>query len=275
MGQVFSSPDWSQPLDMTVGGLMASYLFVTFFGNALKLPLVKREGGSLMAYSKFAKSVQNAGPRVGSRLGMFLLYLPSCLLGIFATTQLGKNPNSAIVEDRGKLLGSMITLHFAKRCLECLFLHNFSGDMPLATSFFIATGYLIPAAANCLFYQKETAPFSSESEILDKIGLALFAFGTSGNLYHHYLLARLRKPGEKKYKIPRGGLFNQVAAPHYFCEIIGWGGMGIFSRHLFGIGATVATSAYLADRASAQRAWNRENLSGYPHHIKRLVPFIF
>lgn len=43
---------------------------------------------------------------------------------------------------------------------------------------------------------------------LATIGSLMFVVGQLGNLYHHYLLATLRKPGEKGYKVPRGGLFE-------------------------------------------------------------------
>ena len=53
-------------------------------------------------------------------------------------------------------------------------------------------------------------------------GLALFALGTAGNAYHHWLLAQLRAgvgaAGAKKYVAPRGGLFGLIVAPHYLFE---------------------------------------------------------
>ena len=55
------------------------------------------------------------------------------------------------------------------------------------------------------------------------VGLALFGVGLLGNFYHHYLLATLRSPGETKYKVPRGGCFEYVAAPHYFFELLRFG----------------------------------------------------
>jgi very-long-chain enoyl-CoA reductase len=38
----------------------------------------------------------------------------------------------------------------------------------------------------------------------------------------HIILSNLRKPGEKGYKIPRGGLFNYVTCANYTFEIWGW-----------------------------------------------------
>jgi hypothetical protein len=38
----------------------------------------------------------------------------------------------------------------------------------------------------------------------------------------HIILANLRKPGEKGYKIPAGFLFNYITCANYFAEIMGW-----------------------------------------------------
>ncbi|CAI9296256.1 unnamed protein product [Lactuca saligna] len=70
---------------------------------------------------------------------------------------------------RFMLLASALTAHFLKRVLEVLFLHKYSGSMLLESAIIISL------------------------------------IGIIGNFYHHYLLANLRKNGEKEYKIPQGG----------------------------------------------------------------------
>ena len=97
-----------------------------------------------------------------------------------------------------------------------------------------------------------------------------------GNFYHHFLLATLRNPGEKAYKVPTGGLFEYVAAPHYLFEIIGWYGMAIASQHSINLLTCVGMTVYLFERATAQSEWNRKNLKDkYPLSRKHIVPFIF
>lgn len=97
-----------------------------------------------------------------------------------------------------------------------------------------------------------------------------------GNYYHHYLLANLRKPGDKSYKVPSGGLFEYVACPHYLFEIITWIGMAIITQHLMNLYFVSGMSLYLGRRSMAQNKWNRTMLKDkYPKGRKNLMPFIF
>jgi hypothetical protein len=58
----------------------------------------------------------------------------------------------------------------------------------------------------------------------------------------HIILANLRKPGEKGYKIPKGFLFNFVTCANYTTEIWGW--------TLFSV-ATQTVAAFLFTAAGA------------------------
>lgn len=54
------------------------------------------------------------------------------------------------------------------------------------------------------------------------------AVGEAGNFCHHRILASLRaNDGDTKYVPPSGGLFDLVAAPHYFFELVAWWGIGM------------------------------------------------
>ena len=159
---------------------------------------------------------------------------------------------------------------------------TFSGSMPIASSVFIGVFYCI-ASATCCHYARLTpplggplgAPIGTGPPTYASVGLALALVGLAGNLYHHYLLARLRAPGAKGYVVPAGGLFEFVAAPHYFFELVGWAGVALVARHALVAGIFVAMSVYLADRAVAQSEWNRKKLDAYPRSRGHLVPFLF
>jgi very-long-chain enoyl-CoA reductase len=63
-------------------------------------------------------------------------------------------------------------------------------------------------------------------------GIALFPVGIIGNVYHLYLLSKLRGKGENVYKIPKGGLFDYLICPHYLFEIIWFYGFSLISQTL-------------------------------------------
>ena len=104
-----------------------------------------------------------------------------------------------------------VSIHFAKRVLETLFLHKYSGKMAVQTLIFITFIYSLITGMIC-YLNTRTVP---EMDTLFHIGVVLFFVGEAGNFYHHNLLADLRK-GSEGYHIPQGGLFQYAACPHYF-----------------------------------------------------------
>lgn len=66
----------------------------------------------------------------------------------------------------------------------------------------------------------------------------------------HIILANLRKPGEKAYKIPTGFLFDYITCANYTAEIWGW--------ILFTIGTRTLASAFFTAAGAFQMAeWAR------------------
>ena len=124
----------------------------------------------------------------------------------------------------------MVGAHFAKRVLEVLFLHNFSGSPTedLRSSALIGCFY----AFQSLGYMKDG---TNASGVTLAVGLVCFCVGLLGNLWHHSILASLRKPGNEKfvsvgkYKIPEGGLFGLATCPHYLFECVGFSGIALAS----------------------------------------------
>jgi very-long-chain enoyl-CoA reductase len=198
---------------------------------------------------------------------MFLLYAPSALLGVHLLGSHGT------MFSRADICAILMILHFVKRCLECLFLHKYSGTMPLATSMTIAPSYSVFCWIICAYTQ--TVPDTFFSEYTLPLGISLFVTGTAGNFYHHYLLATLRKPGEKGYKVPKGGFFEYVAAPHYLFELIAWLGVSLVSQHFLSFLCFLGMTAYLIDRSIAQAEWNRKKMESYPKERKNMLPFVF
>ena len=106
-------------------------------------------------------------------------------------------------------------------------------------------------------------------------GVLVFAVGAAGNFYHHLLLSRLRAGGKKVYKIPRGGLFEFVACPHYLFEIVAFFGLAMISQTVYALVVAVGSAAYLAGRSSATRKWYASKFEEFPASVKALVPFVW
>lgn len=228
--------------------------------------------GKHLNYSKF----WNATPpsvvtkfRLSSKLGMFLLYLPSVVAAVVALSF------PAILGDQRCLSVSLaLGLHFLKRDLEVLFIHKFSGNIMLDSIVLISFSYCLNTVF--IIYAQFLAREIPEPAVdLWFAGLVLFIVGMAGNFYHHYLLSKLRKEGEKEYKIPKGGLFDLVICPHYLFEIIDLFGISFMSQTVHGFAFALSSTFYLAGRSYATRRWYLSKFKNFPKHVKALIPFIF
>ena len=243
-------PDWTIP-SVIFYIIITMVIFSITIADALKV--------SPLRYSKFRNR-----EGVNSRIGMFLIYAIPLLVGYFFSSRyLG---SASLVQ---WLVFAAIELHFARRCLEVVFVHRYSGPIDLVTVYAIATYYsFITGYAGYLHARTLPAPDS-----LLWLGAALYLGGEALNFGHHRLLARLRK-NTMQYRIPQGGLFEYVACPHYLGEAIAWLGIALMSRHLFLYVVFLGTTAYLVERALRTQAWYREKFRDYPRRRKAIIPFL-
>jgi len=219
-------------------------------------------------YSKFSSAQKTM---VSSQTGMLCIYMPALVISTLCqflpqlASQESPVRNPAII---------MLIIHFAKRVLEVLFLHIYSGSVGLALSSTIGTYYaLISYLICCIAKQRDSQNVNTLS-----FGFILFTIGIVGNFYHHYILADLRKSAStKKYIAPRGCLFEYVAAPHYLFELIGWLGIATVSRHLNAYLVFATMTSYLSGRAVSQNEWNMEQFDKkeWPKTRLNLVPGLF
>lgn len=213
-----------------------------------------------LRYSKFF-----AGKGVPSRLGMVSVYsLPMVVATICAWPYL---PTASLIQ--WAVYGA-IMLHFAKRTLESLFLHKYSGHMHIFTIGTVLSSYALMAGMISWL----NAQASTELGIWFYLGIVCFLVGEAGNFYHHVLLAKLRTK-ESGYFVPRGGWFEYATCPHYFFELLAWLGIVLLSRHLFAVLALVAMTGYLIARSIKTRQWYKSRFPEYPAERKLMIPFIF
>ena len=92
------------------------------------------------------------------------------------------------------------------------------------------------------------------------------------------------------YKIPHGGMFQYVSAPHYLGEILEWIGFCMLNRgSLASLSLALFTAANLVPRAVAHHEWYRNHFgvsasqslhnsdgeNRYPSERKAIIPFVW
>lgn len=216
-------------------------------------------GQAMMAYSKFRPS-----SGISTRTGMVILYATPLIALVTSALPYLSNPTTIQL-----IVFASVFIHFAKRVLESLFLHKYSGPISIFTTFMIASFYSL-AAFLVGYLNRE--PFHS-MDAWFYIGIVLFVIGIIGNFNQHKALANLRKDS-LEYKIPRGGLFEYVVCPHYLFEIITWLGIFLLSRHLGALLVLAFIIAYLSARSIRTLAWYREKFKDFPTGRKGIFPFV-
>src|SRR5207244_2864013 len=106
------------------------------------------------------------------------------------------------------------------------------------------------------------------------VGAALFAAGFAVNRWADAVLRRLRRPGESRYQIPRGGLYELVSCPNYAGELVQWLGFAVAAWSPAAAAFALFTAANLVPRALAHHRWYRRTFAGYPAHRKAVLPFL-
>nr|GEV10158.1 very-long-chain enoyl-CoA reductase-like [Tanacetum cinerariifolium] len=225
--------------------------------------------GKHMQYSKFLNvgaAKKEKEMKLSSRNGMLWFYTPAFLVGLASLLVFHDQ------DQRFVLLASALTIHFFKRVLEVLFLHKYSGSMGLETTIIVTLSYTL-STATMIYAQYLSQDLPDPSIDLKYFGIGLFMIGIIGNFYHHYILANLRKEGEKEYKIPQGGLFDLVICPHYLFEIFGYVGISCISQTLYAFAFTTGTIFYLTGRSCATREWLRK-VNEYSSNPTQVTPHL-
>ena len=109
------------------------------------------------------------------------------------------------------------------------------------------------------------------------IGVAVFAFGMITNIHSDYVIRNLRKPGDTKHYIPKGGMFKYVSSANYFGEFMEWVGFAIASWSWAGVIFALWTFANLGPRsASLYKRYEKEFGEEFTSlKRKRIIPFIY
>ena len=108
-------------------------------------------------------------------------------------------------------------------------------------------------------------------------GLLMWLHGFLLNYQADGILRVLRsgKPGEPRYKIPRGGLFELVSGANYAAEIYEWIGFAVAAWSLPAFTFAAFTFLNTAPRGYKHHLWYLEKFDDYPKDRKAVIPFLW
>lgn len=196
-----------------------------------------------VAKAPYMVEFKNLGPQIGYRTVFYVEYFgPMLFVGLFAGCRmglLGSDLQRTVFGDKANVEMNSVALtciycwmaHFLKREFETAFVHKFSRPtMPLSNLFKNCTYYWLFGAF--IGHPLCSPKFALEAaNPLVQAGLAIFVVSELGNLYCHIKLGSMRPAeGSKKRDIPKGFMFDLVACPNYFFEVMSWVGFSAMTQ---------------------------------------------
>lgn len=255
----------SRALDeRTIHHLLAWAMIATGVITALALKFISAP------YGRYSRG--GWGPSIPSRVGWIVMEAPASLavLGVFLT---GRHR----AETAPLVLLALWQLHYVHRAFIYPFRMRTAGKtMPASVAAMAVLFNSWNAYINARWIgHLGDYPTSWLVTPQFLIGAALFLTGFTINLWADTVLLHLRKPGETGYKIPQGGLYDLIACPNYFGEILEWTGWAVASWSLSGAAFAVYTAANVGPRAFTHLAWYRQKFPDYPKDRKALIPYLW
>jgi hypothetical protein len=215
------------------------------------------------------------GPMINNKLGWVLMESPSLLI-MAGFLLYGTRSNASYV---WILFGLWIFHYFNRSLIYPLRIRATPKKMPLIIALFAVFFNLVNAGLNGYYLSELASPADYGVEWLYSTsfmaGLMLFLAGMYINWRSDDILINLRKPGETGYKIPRGFLFEYVASPNLFGEIVEWTGFALMAWNLPALSFMTWTLANLVPRAKNHHDWYRRQFPDFPQDRKIVFPFIY
>ncbi len=216
------------------------------------------------------------GPSINNKVGWVLMEFPSfaAMLTLFI---IFKGYTSVTIS----VITSYFLIHYFQRSLIFPFLMKGKSTIPIAivimgVVFNLVNVYLL---AGWFFYfapeDRYTIEWLKSPQFI--IGSVIFFFGMIVNLQSDYIIRHLRKPGDTKHYIPKGGMFKYVSSANYYGEITEWLGYAILTWSIPGVIFCIWTFANLAPRANSLYKKYTEEFGEEFTSLKRkrVIPFIY
>ena len=216
------------------------------------------------------------GPTIGNRAGWIIMEAPA-FFGMLLLWLL--SPRRA--ETGPAILALLFMLHYFQRTFIFPLLIKGKSRMPWAiiamgAVFNFINAYLL---AGWIFYLAP-ADYYTLSWLWSPhfiIGPLIFFAGMAINIQSDSIVRKLRKPGDTRHYIPRGGAYRYVTSGNYFGELVEWIGFAILTWSAAGAVFVLWTFANLAPRAKKLHArYLKEFGDEYARLNRRyIIPFIY
>lgn len=108
-------------------------------------------------------------------------------------------------------------------------------------------------------------------------GAMVFVAGMTINIQSDNIIRNLRKPGDTRHYLPKGGMFKYVTSANYFGEFMEWVGYALLTWSWSGAVFALWTFANLCPRAARIYEKYRHDFPDEfdARRLKRIIPFIY
>ena len=216
------------------------------------------------------------GPAIDNRLGWVIMESPvfftMCLLWWCSDRRADTVPLIFFI---------LFQLHYFQRSFIFPLLIKGKSKMPLAIILSGITFNLLNALmqGGWIFYVSPAGTYTPDWLYSPQFiaGIIIFFSGIAINLNSDNIIRHLRRPGDTKHYIPRGGMFRYVSSANYFGEFLEWVGFAVLTWSAAGAVFAIWTFANLAPRAARiHRRYSQEFGEQFDRlHLKRIIPFIY
>lgn len=219
------------------------------------------------------------GPAINNKIGWMLMECPVFLVMLFFWA---KSP--VRFQWPYLVMFLLFQLHYFHRSFVTPFLMRGNSKMPLvimglSVVWNLINGYM---QGKWLFELAPVLrPYHTEWLMSWQfiLGTCIFFLGMAINWHSDYIIRHLRKPGDTKHYLPKGGMYNYVTSANYLGEIIEWIGWAILTWSLAGCVFAWFTASNLVPRSNAiylkyQKEFADEFNARSPK-LKRILPFIY
>lgn len=225
------------------------------------------------------------GPTINNKVGWCLMECPVFLVVLFFWLKSDVRFSIPYL-----IFFILFEFHYFHRSFIGPFLMRGNGQIPIVIMAMSIVFNLINGFIQGKFLF-ELAPDPSVSEYASKytidwlsdprfiIGLIVFIVGMVINMHSDYIIRHLRKPGDTRHYLPKGGMYKYVTSANYFGEIVEWTGWAIMTWSVAGFVFVWFTMANLVPRAnSIYHKYEKEFAEEFSAHtpkLKRIFPFIY